>query len=188
MSTTRNTMTRTSILVSRWAISTSLVFCSYHSPGRSNRPFRASQYTPTTRPCSRAPHVFLLDGSSIFDNFGMDWSLATFTDQSAYSAQLLLDAASSLSIPIKHIDLRAEHHAHSIWERDIVLVRPDEHVAWRANSIGSTDEAQHVMRLVIGLGVEKGDADRRDSEAGFPDQILTATSEMKTQVHHYALE
>lgn len=157
-------------------------------PGKVKPRFRASQYTPTTWPGSRAPHVFLLDGSSIFDRLGTDWSLVTFTAQSAYSAQLLLDAASSLSIPIKHIDLRAEQHAHSIWERDIVLVRPDEHVAWRANSVGNAHEAQHVMRLVIGLGVEKGDAGRRDSKAGFPGQIFTATSAMETQVHDYKLE
>jgi len=117
----------------------------------------------------------------------MDWSLITFTDESVDSAQLLLDAAASLSVSIKHVNLRVEEHAHSIWERDLVLVRPDEHVAWRANSVGNAEEAQYVMQLVIGLEVEKRDAGRKDSQASFPDQIFTAKSELRTQVHRYEL-
>jgi hypothetical protein len=120
-------------------------------PDEVKPPFRAAQYTPSTWPGSRAPHVFLSDGSAIFDHFGMDWSLVTFTDQSVVSAHLLLDAAASLSVPVKHIDLRSEKHAHRIWERNIVLVRPDDHVAWRADAVGSTAEALVVWRLVIGL-------------------------------------
>ena len=35
--------------------------------------------------------------------------------------------------------------------RDVVLVRPDEYVAWRGNSVHSAEGAQRVMRLVTGL-------------------------------------
>lgn len=157
-------------------------------PGEVKPLFRVAQYTPSTWPGSRAPHVFLSDGSAIFDRFGMDWSLVTFTDQSADSAQLFLDAAESLSVPMKHIDLRNEEDAHRIWERNIVLVRPDEHVAWRANFITSATEALGILRLVIGLEGEEADAGRRDSKEGPPDQIFTAIMEMKTQVHHYELD
>jgi FAD-dependent monooxygenase len=157
-------------------------------PDEVKPPFRASQYTPSTWPGSRAPHVFLSDGSAIFDRFGKDWSLVTFTQKSASDAQPLLDAAASLSVPVEHVDLRDEDHARSIWAHDLVLVRPDEHVAWRANSIGSSEEALRVLRLVIGMDGEKGNADRRDSTRSLPDQVFTATVEMKTQVHHYELE
>lgn len=151
-------------------------------------PFRASQYTPSTWPGSRAPHVFLSDGSAIFDHFGREWTLVTFTDQSANSAQLLLDAASSLSVPVKHVDLRREEHAHNIWERDMILVRPDEHVVWRADSINNIVDALNVVRLVIGLEAEKADTGWRASEVALPDQAFTGTIEMATQVNHYNLE
>jgi len=36
-------------------------------------------------------------------------------------------------------------------KRDVVLVRPDEHVAWRDNSVDSAEGAQRVMRSVMGL-------------------------------------
>jgi FAD-dependent monooxygenase len=157
-------------------------------PGEVKPPFRASQYTPSTWPGSRAPHAFLSDGSAIFDHLGMDWSLVTFADSSMHSAQLFLDAAASLSVPLEHVDLRDEGHARSIWGCNIVLVRPDEHVAWRADSVSNTEEALRVLRLVIGLEGAEDKAGRRDSNTGLPDQIFTATMETKTQMHRYELE
>lgn len=149
--------------------------------------WRASQYTPSTWPGSRAPHVLLSDGSAIFDHFGKDWTLITFTDRST-DAQLFLNAATSLSVPIKHIDLRGEEHAHRIWGRDMVLVRPDEHVAWRANSMSGLEDAQGVLRLVVGLQPAKKSIDRKDSETHLLDHVFTATAKMETQVQQYEME
>ncbi|KAF1955081.1 hypothetical protein CC80DRAFT_566391, partial [Byssothecium circinans] len=155
--------------------------------GEAKPAWRASQYTPSTWPGSRAPHLFLLDGSAIFDHFGKDWSLVTFTDKAA-DDRFLLDAATSLSIPVKHVDLQGEEHAHRIWERDIVLVRPDEHVAWRANSVGSLEEAQNALRLVVGLQSAKAGTERRESKTKPPDMMFTATSGLTTQVRDYEME
>jgi hypothetical protein len=118
--------------------------------------FRASQYTPSTWPGSRAPHVFLSDESAIFDHFGKDWSLVTFTDNEA-DVKGLLTAAAGLKVPIKHVDLRGEEHAHGIWGFDFVLVRPDEHVAWRSNSVGGVEEAREILRTAIGHEVASAD-------------------------------
>ena len=35
-------------------------------------------YVPSTWPGNRAPHVFLSDGSAIFDHFGREWTLVSF--------------------------------------------------------------------------------------------------------------
>src|ERR1700743_858960 len=40
-----------------------------------------SEYVPTTFPGSRAPHVFLRDGTAIFDLCGMDYNLVEFVDE-----------------------------------------------------------------------------------------------------------
>jgi len=125
-------------------------------PGEVKPPFRASQYTPSTWPGSRVPHVFLSDESAIFDHFGKDWSLVTFTNNDT-DVEMLLTSAASLNIPIKHVDIRGEEHTHSVWGFDLVLVRPDEHVAWRANSIGSIVEARQILEIAVGLSAVVAD-------------------------------
>lgn len=78
-------------------------------------------YTPTARPGSRAPHVWLSPGHSTLDLFGRDFTL------------LALD--------------RMSEEAKSAYGRRFVLVRPDGHVAWRGND--PPDDA--VMRKVRGF-------------------------------------
>lgn len=119
-------------------------------PGEVKPTFQTSQYTPSSWPGSRAPHVFLSDGSAIFDHLGKDWSLVTFADNEA-DVKILLMTAASLHIPIKHVDLRGQEHAHSIWKFELVLVRPDEHVAWRSNSVGGATKAREILEFAVGL-------------------------------------
>jgi FAD-dependent monooxygenase len=149
--------------------------------------WQAAQYTPSTWPGSRAPHVFLSDGSAVFDHLGKDWSLVTFTETNA-DVEVLLTAASALAIPIEHVDLRGEHEARRLWERDLVLVRPDEHVAWRSNSVGNIEEARSILEVAIGFkpidpAIENGFG--RTDPLG--EKFIT-TMEMKTQVRSYELE
>lgn len=109
-------------------------------------------YVPSTWPGNRAPHVFLSDGSAIFDHFGKDWTLVSFIDNiEDCSVRLLVGAANTLRIPVKHVDVSGEHHARKIWQRDLVLVRPDEHVAWSADSIQDSTEAQGILEVAVGL-------------------------------------
>jgi hypothetical protein len=143
--------------------------------------WQISKYTPSTWPGIRAPHVFLSDGSALFDHFGKDWSLITFADNHS-EIHLVLAAAKSLSIPIKHVDLKSEDHARSLWERDMVLVRPDEHVAWRSDSVKSLEEAQRILELVTGLKATEEEASILESAARMPGEAFTATMVMKTQV------
>jgi hypothetical protein len=149
--------------------------------------WRASEYTPSTWPGSRPPSVFLSDGSALFDHFGKDWSLVTFIDNQS-SIQFLLTAAKLLSIPLKHVDLKGEEQARRLWERDMVLVRPDEHVAWRSDSVDSLEEAQSILDLVTGLSITETHAQMTESAPRVPGEAFTATLVMKTQVRQYELE
>lgn len=94
--------------------------------------WRMLDYTPSTWPGMRAPHVFLADGTPIFDHFGPWFTLICFTDVDTSS---LIGAAAGRGVPVKRLDIR-DAHAHDLYERNLVLVRPDGHVAWRGNSIG----------------------------------------------------
>ena len=110
-----------------------------------------SSYRPTTLPGSRAPHVFLSDGSAIFDQFGTGFTLVEFVDADEdRGAHYLVQMAAMLSVPLKYVRLVNEQHARKVWEVPLVLVRPDDHVAWRADSVADLKSAEKVIIQVSG--------------------------------------
>ncbi|KEF51073.1 uncharacterized protein A1O9_12855 [Exophiala aquamarina CBS 119918] len=155
-----------------------------------------SEYTATTFPGNRAPHVFLRDGSPIFDHFGPNYTLVEFLDTSASGAHLLLDAACQNWMPIKHLVLKEETHAHSIYERRLVLVRPDGHVAWRSDGVQDPAEAAGVFATISGRRNVDSDTERSgaveltmdESETGSGAFAFTATVANNTQKGQFELE
>lgn len=135
-----------------------------HSPciwpdGSPSRDWDVKRYCPNTRPGSRGPHVFLRDGvTSIYDLFGPEWTLVQFVAdyEEDGKARTLLDVAERLEFPVKYVVLRNEEHARKIWERDLVLVRPDTHVAWRGNESPGLSEAEQVLAVVSGRMLRPG--------------------------------
>jgi 2-polyprenyl-6-methoxyphenol hydroxylase-like FAD-dependent oxidoreductase len=88
-----------------------------------------SQYTPTARPGSRAPHAWLEDGRSTLDLFGDGFVLLDF-DGTANAASSIAAAARSRGVPLKTVAIDDPAIAR-LYERRLVLVRPDGHVCWR---------------------------------------------------------
>lgn len=111
-------------------------------------------YTPTTWPGGRPPHLFLSDGTAIFDKFGQHWSLLTFTNKDAGQAYLV-QAAKTLCLNLTLVDLSGEDRAKAMYERILVLIRPDQHVAWRADEIESPAVAEALLRTVSGQTTKK---------------------------------
>jgi FAD-dependent monooxygenase len=109
-------------------------------------------YHPGTFPGARAPHVFLADGkTSIFDHFGkgQEYTLVDFT-QDGRHAKRFHSTAKTLNVPLRTVHLPDESHVHRIWERDAVLVRPDDHVAWRS-PLGSREiDVDEVLFCAVG--------------------------------------
>jgi 2-polyprenyl-6-methoxyphenol hydroxylase-like FAD-dependent oxidoreductase len=113
-------------------------------------------YTPGTRPGSRPPSLFLADGRAIFDLFGLGFTLLRFAD---LDVDCLAAAAAERGIPLKIVDIR-DDHARTLYERDLVLIRPDHHVAWRGDAApdqpgaildrirGATNQLRRSPRLV----------------------------------------
>jgi 2-polyprenyl-6-methoxyphenol hydroxylase-like FAD-dependent oxidoreductase len=96
------------------------------------------RYTPNATPGARAPHVWLQNGISIFDRFGRDFTLLRFdagTDTHPFEA-----AARRRGLPLSVIDISSDE-ARDLYARDLALVRPDHHVAWRGNALPEDTDA-----------------------------------------------
>lgn len=59
-------------------------------------------------------------------------------------------AAAACGMPLKVLKLN-EEHAHSVYKKELLLIRPDQHVAWRGG-FGPfvPEEAERVINLVRG--------------------------------------
>lgn len=89
-------------------------------------------YEPDARPGSRAPHVDMGDGSVLFDHFGVDFTLVRLGGD----AGPIVAAAAAKGVPLKVLDLADHAQAkavEAVYRAPLVLVRPDQHVAWRGD-------------------------------------------------------
>ena len=111
-------------------------------------------YLPTTWPGSRAPHVWLQDGKrSTLDAFRKEgMTLVDFTANGAASAAFET-AAKQLDVPFQSVNWSGEENMRKVYERDVVLVRPDGHVAWRiceGHSEIGLKEAKRILSRAVG--------------------------------------
>jgi hypothetical protein len=95
-------------------------------------PLETRTYTQTARPGARAPHVALPDGSSTLDLFGRGFTLLRL-GPNAPSGAGMLQAAADAGVPIRVVALD-QPEVIAAYQRALVLVRPDGHVAWRADA------------------------------------------------------
>jgi hypothetical protein len=88
-------------------------------------------FTPSVHPGCRAPHVWLADGRSILDLFGRGFVLLKFGDAKTVALE---KAAAACGVPLT-IAACHDPEAVALYERRLVLVRPDGHVAWRGDAL-----------------------------------------------------
>ena len=94
--------------------------------------YSMSEYTASSVPGCRLPHFWLEKGVSLYDRLGMGYTLVR-TDPGEDVAEILA-AADRAGVPIKLLDVAppaelAEHYRYAL-----LLVRPDQHVAWRGKA------------------------------------------------------
>ena len=88
-------------------------------------------FIASARPGARAPHAVLADGSSTLDLYGRSFVLARFGAGASDGASIAA-AAAARGVPLRMVTV-AEPNAAALYERKLVLVRPDGHVAWRGD-------------------------------------------------------
>jgi hypothetical protein len=107
-------------------------------------------YVPSTWPGVRAPHVWLKDGRSTLDLFGKGFTLLNLSGK-ATDTNAITRAANLIGLPLEVIALD-EPQVRETYERNLVLVRPDGHVAWRGDAIPAN--AAEIIDKVRGASSE----------------------------------
>jgi 2-polyprenyl-6-methoxyphenol hydroxylase-like FAD-dependent oxidoreductase len=104
------------------------------SDGSSPAPERITDYRPSAHPGCLAPHMWLADGSSLYDRFGQGFTLLIGGRARADHAAGIMREATANGIPLELVSVR-EPGFRKLYEADLVLVRPDQHVAWRGDRL-----------------------------------------------------
>jgi 2-polyprenyl-6-methoxyphenol hydroxylase-like FAD-dependent oxidoreductase len=102
-------------------------------------PLTVSAYHPTSYPGSRAPHAWLSPGRSTIDAFGRGFTLLRFGEE-APDPTPIERAFGERRVPLAIMSI-ADPAIGELYERRLVLVRPDGHVAWRSNELPADPHA-----------------------------------------------
>jgi hypothetical protein len=114
--------------------------------GSAPPPDSANDYQPSTCPGGRLPHVWLGGDRSLYDELGFEWTvLAPGARRDA--AQALVDAGTAAGLDVK-LRLCDEPEAREALGDTVLLVRPDQAVAWRGTLTGTADNAAALWQRV----------------------------------------
>ena len=121
-----------------------------------------STYVPTARPGHRAPHAWLADGRSTLDLFGRGFVLLRF-DAGGRDIARLVSAAKRSCMPLTVVEV-ADRQIARLYEKALVLVRPDGQVAWRGDELPV--DCDQLVRTLTGL------AETVREQAGAPAEAI----------------
>ena len=87
-------------------------------------------FTSSTVPGCRVPHFWLDGRRSLYDTLGADYTLLRLDPR--LRVEGIVEAARRRGVPLAILDVEASE-MREIYRRKLVLVRPDQHVAWRGD-------------------------------------------------------
>jgi 2-polyprenyl-6-methoxyphenol hydroxylase-like FAD-dependent oxidoreductase len=102
-------------------------------------------YTPSAHPGCLAPHAWLNDGSSLYDRFGLGFALVTTDAVEQGNIDRLTSAARDADMPLRVLN-QPGRGLRDLYGAKLVLIRPDQHVAWRGDSL-NVDPADLFARV-----------------------------------------
>jgi 2-polyprenyl-6-methoxyphenol hydroxylase-like FAD-dependent oxidoreductase len=107
------------------------------------------RYHPTTLPGVRLPSTFRKDGTALFDHLGEWFTLIDFGsgDRDAFAA-----AAKKMDVPLAVLAID-EPELERVYGKSMILVRPDQHIAWCGPSNVAAD-AEQILRRALGWAVQ----------------------------------
>jgi hypothetical protein len=109
--------------------------------------YSMGDFTASTVPGCRAPHFWLADGRSLYDAFGQGYTLLRF--DAGVDIAPLARAAQARRMPLAVVDVQGVEVPEAYRHR-LVLVRDDQHVAWRGDAPPA--DAVALVSMLCGAG------------------------------------
>ena len=106
------------------------------------------EYFPSTWPGVRLPHTWLDDGTAMQDRIGYDRGFTLLRlGRSQADVSALERSFARYGAPFRMLDI-PDAAPREVYGHDLILLRPDMHVAWRGNRL--PDEPAKLAALVTG--------------------------------------
>ena len=106
-------------------------------PGGPGQLFRT--YDPTAWTGVRMPHAWVAPDVSILDGFGRSYTVLNF-GQDVSAGHAITSALHDIGAPVQE-EIIDDPRLRALYGRDLFLLRPDLHIAWRSNA-APNDPAQ----------------------------------------------
>ena len=98
--------------------------------GEPHPAYTMHDFVSSTVPGCRAPHVWLNGRRSLYDQFGPGYTLVRLDPSAEVGGIVAAAAQRDLPLIVINVD---DAEANLLYRRKLVLVRPDQHVAWRGD-------------------------------------------------------
>ena len=112
--------------------------------GSTPPPDHRAQYTPSACPGGRAPHYWIGNKVSLYDQLG-PWFTLLRLGSDAPEVGAWETASRDLGVPLSILWVE-EPGIRDLYEAPLALIRPDQHVAWR----GENGEAIAILKTATG--------------------------------------
>lgn len=99
-----------------------------------------TNYQPSAHPGCLAPHLWLPDDTSLYDHFGRGFTLLVTSAGAERDMAGLEEAARAAHVPLKTI-APGDGRLRDLYGARLVLIRPDQHVAWRGDGLDRSPAA-----------------------------------------------
>lgn len=103
-------------------------------PDGTTPPQQSLEYRPSAHPGCLAPHFWMADGASLYDQLGWGYTLLADGRTAREGIAGLERAAAGQSVPLKVVTLPDPCYR-GLYQAAYALVRPDQHVAWRGERL-----------------------------------------------------
>jgi len=95
-------------------------------------PDSANEYVPSTNPGGRLPHVWLGPDESLYDRLNFEWTVLAGSPEARRPAAQLAQEGRSAGLDVGLVVLEQPCEVYT--PDDVLLVRPDQVIAWRGSS------------------------------------------------------
>ena len=109
--------------------------------------YSMGSFTASTVPGCRAPHFWLGEGRSLFDELGPVYTLLCLKTGHENAVMAMQAAARSQGMPLQVLDLSQVPDLPSEYVHPLVIVRADTHTVWRGHTLDATAAQEVVSRL-----------------------------------------